>query len=604
MSSKNPTNKLTRIAELMRGLLGSRYILLWAALIGVVLVLPSLKVGLVADDYHHKILMTGGDERARMLDSPLDMFRFFGGNVEQLAQFVDYGLMPWWTYVSDDLMAAFWRPLASASHWLDYVLWPNSPEMMHVHSILWYALLVFVTGLIYRRFMGIGWVAGLAILLFAIDDAHGMPAGFLCNRNALMATVFGILAILVHDKWRKEKCKFAPFFGPTLLAISLLCAEFGISTCAYIAAYALFIDKGKWQKRIMSLAPYAVVVIVWRLVWTYLGYGASGIGGYIDPVSEPFRFMSEALDRVVFLLLGQWALPPSDLSMMITTVIANKIWWAGLGFVLMLLLLLIGLLRRDKIARFWFAGMVFSLVPICATWAQDRLLLFTGIGAMGLIAQFFALVVGYYQSRPKNIIWRSGAIFMLVVFLFCHVIISPLHLAFRTSYPMGMPRLIDHLELKGPLDKSIVDKTLVLVNPPTLFFTMTSVLAWAGNEQPMPMRIRALTSSLLKPVKIERPDDRTLVVSPKYGYLGWVLDDLFRNENHPFTLGDRVELTGMTAEIRSMTADGRPGDVAFIFDRVLEDPSFVWLKHKNGKFQPFTPPAIGKTITLPGETLF
>jgi hypothetical protein len=318
----------------------------------VVLVLPSVKAGLIADDYHHKILMTGGDKRARILDSPSDMFRFFDGDVERLSQLVDYGLIPWWTYLSEDFKGAFWRPLPSATHWFDYVLWPNIPELMHVHSILWYALLVLLTGLMYRRFMGAGWVAGLAVMLFAIDDAHGMPAGFLCNRNALMATVFGILAIRVHDLWRKEKRWAGLVVGPLFFAASLLSAEFGISTCAYIAAYALFIDKGKWQRRAMSLAPYVVVVIVWRLLWTHLGYGISEVGGYIDPAREPLRYMSESVDRVVFLLLGQWAAPPSDLAMIMTPNISNKVWWAGFGLLVTLLLLLIGLLRRDKVARF------------------------------------------------------------------------------------------------------------------------------------------------------------------------------------------------------------------------------------------------------------
>ena len=169
---------------------------------------------------------------------------------------------------------------------------------------------------------------------------------------------------------------------------------------------------------------------------------------------------------------------------------------------------------------------------------------------------------------------------------------------------MGAPRFVDRLELKGPLDDEITDKTLVLVNPPSVFFALTSALAWAGNEQPMPMRMRALTSSLLRPVQVERPDDRTLVVRPEYGYLAWVFDRLFRNENHPFALGDRVELTGMTVEIRSLTGDGRPRDVAFIFSASLEDPNLVWLQHKEGRFVPFSPPAVGESVELAGEKLF
>jgi hypothetical protein len=169
---------------------------------------------------------------------------------------------------------------------------------------------------------------------------------------------------------------------------------------------------------------------------------------------------------------------------------------------------------------------------------------------------------------------------------------------------MGIPRFWDRLELKGPLDNDIVDKTLVLVNPPSAFMVLTSALAWAGNEQPMPAQIRALTSSLFRPVQVERPDERTLVVRPEYGYLAWILDRLFRNEKHPFALGDRIELAGMRVEIRSLTGDGRPRDVAFIFDQVLEDSSFVWLKHEDGEFVSFTPPATGESVELAGEKLF
>ena len=36
----------------------------------------------------------------------------------------------------------------------------------------------------------------------------------------------------------------------------------------------------------------------------------------------------------------------------------------------------------------------------------------------------------------------------------------------------------------------------------------------------------------------------------------------------------------------------------------LEDLNLVWLKHKDWRFVPFSPPAVGESIELAGETLF
>jgi hypothetical protein len=105
-------------------------------------------------------------------------------------------------------------------------------------------------------------------------------------------------------------------------------------------------------------------------------------------------------------------------------------------------------------------------------------------------------------------------------------------------------------------------------------------------------------------VKIYRPDARTLVVQPEYGYYAWILDALFRNSQHPFSVGDRVELTGMTVEIKELTGDGRPAKAAFTFAVPLEDPSLRWLQYKDGDFIPFTPPAIGQSVVLQAENLF
>jgi hypothetical protein len=450
----------------------------------------------------------------------------------------------------------------------------------------------------YRRFATVPLVAGLAALLYAIDDAHSMPAGFLSNRNALIATFFGVLAIISHDRWRRDNWHAGIALGPLFLAASLLSAEAGISTCAYLAAYMVFIDRGFWRQRFAAIIPCAAVVIVWRLLWTYLGYGMENIGGYVDPLSEPSRFISAVKNAAPFLLLGQLALPPSEISIMLPLKQWILLWRIALIFLVLLAFVFAPLLRRDRTARFWALGMLLSILPICATFPSDRLLTFVGIGAMGLVAQLLCVVFGKSQWKPKLLLWRIPALVLAGIFILIHLIIAPLALPLRAAYPIMPKKFTDKFIISGPLDSSVKNRDLVIVNPPVAFFFLINTLVWESNNQPMPRHLRILTSSLFRPVKVYRWDAKTLVVQPEYGYCTFILDALFRDKQHPFSVGDRVELTGMTVEILKLTSDGRPAEAAFTFAVPLEDSSLQWLQYKDGSFVPFTPPVIGESAVL------
>ena len=152
--------------------LSGRYLPIWVAGIGALLVLPSLGGGLILDDYHHYLVMRDPENLVQCIRSRMDLFRFVDAP-EQIDQMVDVGLFPWWT--GRDSKAAFWRPLSSLTHLLDYTLWPNSPPLMHLQSVLWYAALCASAALLYRGIFPVRWVAGLAAVLFAIDATHATP---------------------------------------------------------------------------------------------------------------------------------------------------------------------------------------------------------------------------------------------------------------------------------------------------------------------------------------------------------------------------------------------------------------------------------------------
>src|SRR5262249_7104251 len=51
--------------------------------------------------------------------------------------------------------------------------------------------------------------------------------------------------------------------------------------------------------------------------------------------------------------------------------------------------LLLPFVRSDRTCRFWALGMGLAVLPLAATFPSDRLLLFVGVGASGLLGRLF-----------------------------------------------------------------------------------------------------------------------------------------------------------------------------------------------------------------------
>ena len=203
-----------RFVHSLRGWLESRHAPLILAIMAVVVMLPALGHGWFLDDmmFRARFLAssetTGEMEEAggpfkgtgRLSEAMSGLYAFFKD--EGIEKVMDYGAIPWWT--DPACRISFWRPVTSFTMWLDYQLYPNSAALQHLHSILWFGGAVLVLAILYRRVGGAVWVAGLAGLLYVLDETNYFPVAFVANRNAVIALFFGSLAVLMHDKWRRE----------------------------------------------------------------------------------------------------------------------------------------------------------------------------------------------------------------------------------------------------------------------------------------------------------------------------------------------------------------------------------------------------------------
>ena len=380
------------------------------------------------DDYVLALIAQGRGGPVGLRRSPLDLFTFTTGAVADNHRLMDVGLMlPWWT--DPELKIAFFRPLASVTHWVDERLWPASPVAMHLHSLVWFGVLLLAVGLVYVRLDGSPRAAGLAFLLYAFDDAHGPTLAWLANRNALIAGALGAGALIAHDAWRRRASRAAAVLAPALLLLGLLAGELAIGAVGYIAAYALALDEGPLRKRLASLVPAAVVVAAWRACWLAAGYGARGSGAYVDPLASPMAFFAELPLRLAVLIHGQFSAPPSDLAFLAPPTHRPLLVAIAIATVGVVTWILLPYVRRERTCRFWAVGMALSLLPLGATFPSDRLLLFVGIGACALLARPFDDFVG----EAKVGALRAGArSFLTGCLLLLHVVGAPLLLAVRS----------------------------------------------------------------------------------------------------------------------------------------------------------------------------
>jgi hypothetical protein len=581
------------------------------ALIAALLTAPSLASGLVLDD-HVLALGARSGVSAQSLPglhvSPISLFRFTTGRAEDNHALMDQGvLLPWWS--DPQHLNAFFRPLSSLSHVLDFRLVPNAPWLMHLHSVLWLVALVLGVAHIYGRIdpapadapkHAMTRAAALAVLLFAIDDAHGMTVGWLSNRNALIAATLALPALGAHHRYLSQGFTAGRVLGPLCFALGLLAAETAVAVFGYLLAHAIVLDRAPIARRVLHMLPYFAVLLAWRLAFVQLGLGSAGSGAYHDPLGEPLGYALALAQHLPVLLGSQLGIPVADLwfwgepSLQIALLV-----FAGLGALAVLGLAHV-LLFRDPVARFWMIGMVLSSCAVAASVPGERLLLVPSIGGAALLAK---LMLALYDGlRTGSLpLPRKLAAASLLVLAVVHGPASlaglPVRAAQMQVIGAAIARADASLDCAGPIACVVVAAPFdVLVS-----YLQVGRIA-SGVAHPDHLNWLATASSALT---ITRIDERTLRIAPELGFLYSAPEQHYRGDPRTLAPGSRVELSAFTATVVSATPDGRPGAVDFRFNDVLENRNKLRLVQvEDGWLEPFTPPAVGQQRVIPKADFF
>jgi hypothetical protein len=336
---------------------------------------------------------------------------------------------------------------------------------------------------------------------------------------------------------------------------------------------------------------------------------------YIDPGGHPLSFFGAVLERAPLLLMGQLGFPPSDISTVASHQVARGLWLFAVAGLTVLAALMWPLLRRERAARFWALGMVLSLLPGCAVFPSDRLLVMPGLGGMALIAVFVATALGDAGQAP-SLTWRRLARPPAYVLLVVHLVLAPLVFVRLVTSLGNSGATIRRVAATFPADPQIAGQHAIITHTPTVYFAGFAQIINALEGKPIPSKILVLASSVY-PVEIERTDGHTLVVRPEGGFLLrpgtgppgpslpalWpgrflqTLEWLWRGADEPFPT-EPIGHDGVTIEVLELTDDARPATVSFRFPLPLEDPHWRWIRWHKGGFVEFQPPSIGKSVRL------
>ena len=557
---------------------------MWLSLAaGFLLALPTLRLGLLLDDDFHRALIGG----MRYPHRPLDLYAFAPGDPSAMAPLIERGPFPWFT--PPELKLNFFRPLSSALVYLDVWLFGSNVWAAHLHSIAWYLALVAVVALFYRSLLPEG-LAGFALVLYAIDASHSAPAGWLANRNALVAAVPAVLGLYAHLAWRTRGFKPGAWLSALGYAVGLCGGEAAIAALVYVPAFELFGATGPRRERLRALLPLALVACSWAVAYRALGYGAAGSGIYLDPVADPARYLATAAPRLSALLGALTVGLPSDFWLTpATRPVLVAVGVLGVALVAWLFRRVRPTLDAPvrRTLTWLTAGSLVGLLPALAVFPSDRLLLMPTLGSLAV----FAVLLGALWKERAKLAPRLA----LLVLGAAHLVFPFAGWALEPATLAKMARSVERGALEPGLSGEQLSRRIIAVAAPDFAQTLYLSLVRRREGLPLPESWNVLSFAPYDH-RLTRVSERAFEVEVVGGaQFGTVYEQMVRGERFGLLPGQRVRL--WHAWVTVVESDG------YHVRRLrldLDDSPEAWqfVRWRDGRVVPLEKPPVGGQVLI------
>jgi hypothetical protein len=557
-----------------------------ATALALALLAPSLGLGFLMDDY--ALVATLDGSRSGMA-TPLSLYTLSNGVRDEVQGAIARGALPWWT--SPEFRFALFRPLSSALLVVEHALFGHAPAGYHLHSLIWYGALVVVVGaLLYRALRPS--LAALALLIFAVDDAHVGPAGWVCNNHAVVAATAASLGLLAHMRLREDGWRPGVALSCAGFAAGLLAGETALQVMAVLFAYEIFGRDDRLRQRLRALAPATAVAVVYLAAYRGLGFGVRGGAAYIDPLGEPVRVAARGL-RVVPALLGDLLLGFPSGEPATPAMIAAGAAGTALFAALTLALARRFSAREARAARWLAAGGALSLIPALGAPAGGRLLLVASVASAAVAALLLrAGLEAICERRSASRLARFALVAPWAALGAVHLVLAPVMtqvlLSTLRGWSRGQASVVRSLDIDE--DRAVVELWAPNYAYGTLAGLTRGVLAGT------PVRSWHTLAMAPHDIEVTRTGDRTLELSVRGGRM---LDNFFEGTYRSPADGMEAGTTVVSDEMvaRVLSSDrGAPTRIEFRFARSLDDPALQFVAFRGGTLQRVALPPVGERL--------
>jgi hypothetical protein len=556
---------------------------------GLLLALPSLAGGIFADD---DLLLLFLQHKTPYAPAWYDLYHFVPDGPARVADVVARGQFPWWA--APTLHLHFVRPLSSALVALDYALFAQAPLGYHVHSILWWMLALVAVGVVYRRILRPA-TAAIALLLFAVADAHALTYAWIASRHALVSAAPAFFALAAAIRAREEQWAPGRWLAPLGMGVALLGGESALGALALWASFEALGPRAPdgWIAKLRGAAMPMALGIAYLGVYALVGGGTHASGGYVVPTSAEaiVLMVSKRLPGLFAAALVDF---PSELSTLLPAwpfVVVAVV--AGVAVALLWRAARPLIEPRERAAVRWLIpGACLAMLGNSGGFPGGRLLFVANLAWCAL----FAVLLRHGLRRGEQaLVYRRVVTGVLLVI---HVVAAPL-LAVQMTRGLAQAEHAIEVVAKAPALNA-------LPAPREIFFVQASdpssssypIAHLTRTGAPSAPSCATTLSGSTHGVRVTRTGPASLTLATPTGAFNEApFETMFRASSIRFAVGDAVKACSARVTVLDVDGDGRPTRIEARFDEPLDDPAIRLVAWKDGAVKPVRL-AVGATTDL------
>jgi len=542
----------------------------------------------------------------------MNQFCFFPNIKQEKTLLQNAGLLGWW--IDPNHHICFWRPLTSATHALDYKFWPDRPLLMHLHSAFWLSLFIGMSLVFYRRFLGANVTAYLASLCMLFSPFLTLSVGWISFRNNLLATLFALLTVYLHDLWRKQKSTTQMILTMCCFGLALLSSETSANIMSILVAYALVMERVRLKTKLVSLLPYICVFGIWFSIYNLLGYGVGFNDLYINFLQAPYHYLTNIDDRFPALFISQWLMIPAEQLYDGSQVSSQFRTITNISFALLVLLLtwlFYPVIKKYPVNKWLTLSMLFSYVIICQSFPNARLLFIPYLASYALIA---SATTYHWKNFSLHKITSSIRLFFCGLFLFTNIIFAGfLTVYFETVLFNNFSKEIQVTAI--PHEASFADKTIYFLNHPDPLAHSYTVVKKIHRTEPV-YQFMMVSPGFTK-LSVTTLDEHSLEIESLDGALfqtyintdanvtlnfSSVLILISWQGDFPFDKHSKIPIEDGQIKIIDVDHEGTPTKITITLDEPLTHESNIWViwDHEENRFNKIVLPDINQSIIIKG----